>query len=169
MRKLLNKGFTLISRACKGSSNAFKGGFTLIELLVVIAIVGILMAVVIIGINPIDKINQANDSKVMSDVGTVGSALEAYATLNTGSYPDNTDKVSGLVASGDLKLAPVAATGYTYTYTALPVACTTAGKTCTSACYSGTLKAAKYTATPFWKYATSATTGGTALATATGC
>ena len=50
-------------------------GFTLIELLVVIAILAIIMAVVIVGINPADKINAANDSKVMSDVAAVGSAL----------------------------------------------------------------------------------------------
>lgn len=62
-------------------------GFTLIELLVVIAVLGILAAVVLVAINPQARIQDARNSGVKSDIGQIGSALEAYFTENNGSYP----------------------------------------------------------------------------------
>lgn len=61
-------------------------GFTLIELLVVIAIIGILAAVVLIAINPAERIAEANDSKTKSNIGQVATAVESCYTANAGSY-----------------------------------------------------------------------------------
>jgi prepilin-type N-terminal cleavage/methylation domain-containing protein len=52
-------------------------GFTLIELLVVIAIIGILAAIVLIGINPGARLNDASVAAAKSDVATLATVVEA--------------------------------------------------------------------------------------------
>lgn len=62
-------------------------GFTLIELLVVIAIIGILAAVVLIAINPAERIREARDSGAKSDVTAVSNAVEScYTQLAQNNY-----------------------------------------------------------------------------------
>lgn len=78
-------------------------GFTLIELLVVIAVLGILAAVVLVAINPTARIQDARNSGVRSDIGQVGTAIEAYFTENNGSYPA---ALSNLTADDQLKQLP---------------------------------------------------------------
>jgi len=82
-------------------------GFTLIELLIVIAIVGILSAAVLIGINPVKKINQAKDSQTKSDIAQIASAMQAYytqkGTIGAACYPI---KVKALVDEGEMKTEP---------------------------------------------------------------
>lgn len=131
-------------------------GFTLIELLIVIAILGILAAGILVAVDPIDKISQANDSKVQNDVSGAGRASEAYATVNNGFYPDNLAK---LVAAGELKRVPVPPTGYvpaTYGFVTVPASCT-AGVDCTSVVITGTLKSKKFTSVgnSVWRYESS--------------
>ena len=91
-----------------------KKGFTLIELLITIAIIGILSAAVLVGLNPAQKIKQANDAKVKSDVGQVATALQAYYT-SKGYFPltGTTAMNSALTTSGDLGTA-LSTTTYTY-------------------------------------------------------
>ena len=52
-------------------------GFTLIELLIVVAIIGIIAAIAIP--NLLNAINRARQKRSMSDMRTVGTAIEAYA------------------------------------------------------------------------------------------
>jgi type IV pilus assembly protein PilA len=79
-------------------------GFTLIELLVVIAIIGILAAVVLVAINPAQRIAEANDSKVKSNIGQVATALEACYTANAGTYASGIcDTTAHLATKGFLK------------------------------------------------------------------
>ncbi len=111
-------------------------GFTLIELLIVIAILGILAAATMVGIDPIDKINLANDSKVQKDVGFIANAMESYAVQNAGVYAA-TQAV--LVTSGDLKVALNPPTGYAYN-----VSGGASGKV------DSTLKAKKYATMTFY-------------------
>jgi prepilin-type N-terminal cleavage/methylation domain-containing protein len=120
-------------------------GFTLIELLIVIAILGIIMAAVVAGIDPVDKINAANDAKVQADIGAIGTAFEANATGNNGTYAANQ---AALQTSGDLKVVLTPPTGYcggAYTVGA-------GGVSQYSSC---TLKSKKYTATPLWVWCSS--------------
>lgn len=85
-------------------------GFTLIELLVVIAVLGILAAVVLVAINPQARIQDARNSGVRSDIGQIGSALEAYFTENNGAYPTSTD-MAELTTDEQLKNIPAAPSG----------------------------------------------------------
>ena len=129
-------------------------GFTLIELLVVIAILGILAAGILVAIDPLDKINAANDTQVQNDVSGSGRASEAYAIAHGGYYPA---ALSDLLTTGELKRVPAAPAGYTaYAVANTPVGCT-GGTTCTAIVISGQLKAKKFTSvgTPFWRYESS--------------
>lgn len=131
-------------------------GFTLIELLIVIAILGILAAGILVAIDPIDKINQANDAKVQNDVSAMGRSAEAYATLHNGFYPA---VLNDLVTSGELKRAPTAPSGYDpYVFIGKNDGCT-AGIDCTYVIISGQLKSKRHQElvnnnppTPFWNY-----------------
>ena len=128
-------------------------GFTLIELLVVIAILGIIMAAVVAGIDPVDKINAANDAKVQADIGAIGTAFEANVVMNGGLYALTQAE---LVTDGDLKIPltpPATYCGGSYTVGAGGatqfVSCYTAGPPASG------LKSKKYLATPKWIWCSS--------------
>ena len=56
-------------------------GFTLIELLIVVAIIGIIAAVAIP--NLLNAVDKGKQKRTMSDIRTIGSAVEAYAVDNS--------------------------------------------------------------------------------------
>jgi len=85
-------------------------GFTLIELLIAIGIIGIMASVVLVGIDPLDKINAANDSKVQRDINAIANAMESYAATHDGTYAANQSPT--LTNSGDLKVVINPPTGY---------------------------------------------------------
>lgn len=135
-------------------------GFTLIELLIVIAIIGVLATAVLIGIDPIDKINAANDSNAQRIITNLADAIEAAAIGNNGDYGfcDATCTGAGtsscgnvsclqaaLVATGNLKVALTPTAGYVLTGSS------TAGSS-GSANLHITLKSKKFSATPFWSW-----------------
>lgn len=66
---------------------AVAGGFTLIELLVVIGILGILLAIVLIAINPAAQFAQANNTARSNDVNTILNAVHQFAADNKGTLP----------------------------------------------------------------------------------
>jgi type IV pilus assembly protein PilA len=63
-------------------------GFTLIELLVVILIIAILSAIAIPAF--LSQRSKADDSAAKTQVGTMQTAMETYATENKGSYKEAT-------------------------------------------------------------------------------
>lgn len=85
-----------------------KKGFTLIELLVVIAIIGVMMAAVIVSINPTKRLQDARDSNKKQVVATVASAAEACIVKNVG-VNTTCDTVAELVTDGYLKQDPTGA------------------------------------------------------------
>ncbi len=120
----------------------------MVELLIVIAVMGVLAGAVLVSINPADKIAQANDAKVQSDISQVATGVATYVA-EKGYYPVNTAAFAG--AGLQIESYPAAPSGYTaYSYVPAPAACT--GVTCTSAVVTGQLKAAKFTATPFQRW-----------------
>ena len=90
-----------------------KKGFTLIELLITIAIIGVLSAAVLIGLNPAQKIAQANDSKVKSDVGQVATAVQTYYTAYQVYPVTGSAGITALVSTSELRVAPSTAITYT--------------------------------------------------------
>lgn len=64
-----------------------KRGFTLIELLVVIGILAVLLAIVLVAINPARQFAQANDTKRSADVNAILNAIHQYAVDNGGQPP----------------------------------------------------------------------------------
>lgn len=61
-------------------------GFSLIELLVAIAVIGIIAGVILVVINPAQKIAQARDATRKSDMAQIRTALETYFASH-GEYP----------------------------------------------------------------------------------
>jgi len=53
-----------------------KNGFTLVELLVVVAILGILMAAVVLAINPMEIMKKGRDSTRLSDMDSLRKAID---------------------------------------------------------------------------------------------
>lgn len=64
-----------------------RAGFTLIELLVVIGILAILLAIVLIAINPARQFEQANNTQRSSDVNAILNAVHQYMAENAGTPP----------------------------------------------------------------------------------
>lgn len=62
-------------------------GFTLIELLVVIAIISILGTVVLVAINPTDRLDEARDSERRSDLAQMRNSLMAWSTSHNSNFP----------------------------------------------------------------------------------
>ncbi len=63
------------------------GGFTLIELLVVIGILTILLAIVLVAINPARQFSQANNTQRRSDISAILNGIHQYAADNSGALP----------------------------------------------------------------------------------
>ena len=98
-------------------------GFTLIELLIVIAIVGVLAAIVLVALDPAEKLRQARDSGRKSDIGQLATAMEAYYTAAaTSGYPTLGSSgcpgaLSNLVTvSSDIRKLPMDPEGGNYCY-----------------------------------------------------
>lgn len=129
-------------------------GFTLVELLVVIAVVGILMAAVVVAINPAKKLAQARDSNRKTSIGQLVTALASFYT-QTASYPA---ALADLVTNGELKSIPQTPTGASFSYAPNPGGCTTAAKTCLNAAIYDTYEqpaTACASGNPYWGWTSS--------------
>ncbi len=76
-------------------------GFTLIELLVVIGILAVLLAIVLIAINPARQFAQANDTKRRNDSLQILNAVWQYAADNNGTLPTDIDETLQEVSSAE--------------------------------------------------------------------
>lgn len=77
-----------------------RSGFTLIELLVVIGILAVLLAIVLIAINPARQFSQANNTQRRNDVTTILNAVHQYAADNKGALPTGITATATDVGSG---------------------------------------------------------------------
>lgn len=99
------------------SHSAFKksSGFTLIELLIVIAIIGVLAAVLLAVINPLEQLARGRDGGRLSTVRQLGNAAQGYFTSNN-VYPTVNDTwITTLVTAGEVQTAPTNPGGPGYT------------------------------------------------------
>jgi len=71
-------------------------GFTLIELLIVVAIIGIIAAIAIP--NLLNAINRSRQKRSMSDIRTIGTAIEAYA-VDWSFYPTQTQNTVSQIST----------------------------------------------------------------------
>lgn len=122
-------------------------GFTLIELLVVIAIIGVLAAVLVAVIDPLDKIRASADVGVINTITQAGRGNDNFAAGNSNGYIGTSAEFATL---GETKSTPTQPTGYTFGYFASTTAttnaaCTTALQNCTSALWFTSLVSKKYT------------------------
>lgn len=89
-------------------------GFTLIELLIVIAVIGVLAAVVITVLNPLEQLAKSRDVGRTNSVSQLGKAIELYYLANNAyppavswqyylTPPGTTGTPVGVVGTGDIK------------------------------------------------------------------
>jgi prepilin-type N-terminal cleavage/methylation domain-containing protein len=83
-------------------------GFTLVELLIVIGILGVLLAIVLIAINPQQQFKEANNTARKADVNAILNAITSYAADNEGQLPagiTSTDKtITATVGASNIDL-----------------------------------------------------------------
>ncbi|HDZ08711.1 type II secretion system major pseudopilin GspG [Pseudohongiella sp.] len=76
------------SYQCMAQTAVRQRGFTIIELLIVMAILG--MLAVMVAPNLFNQADSARRDAVLSQISSLGSALDAYR-LDIGQYPDSLD------------------------------------------------------------------------------
>lgn len=95
-----------------------KRGFTLIELLVVIGILAVLLAIVLIAINPARQFSQANNTKRSSDVNAILNGIHQYAADNRGTLPTGITTTAQTISDTGANICSALVTTY---LAALPV------------------------------------------------
>lgn len=81
-------------------------GFTLIELLIVIAVIGVLAAVVLVAINPLEQIARARDAGRKSAAGQLAKAVQAFYTSRQAVYPVVATWNTDIVTAGEIQAFP---------------------------------------------------------------
>ena len=100
------------SSVSKFLSARSRAGFTLIELLVVMAILAVLMALVLVAVNPARQTQQANNTKRRTDVNTIVNGVNQYAADNK-ALPSGISTTIQLIGTGGGTCSIVACGGET--------------------------------------------------------
>jgi prepilin-type N-terminal cleavage/methylation domain-containing protein len=88
--------------------HVFQEAFTLVEVLVSIAVLAIIVAIVIVSVNPVKRINAAKDTTTKTDVGQIVNALQRhYSNTEKYTYPQKLEELQG----NELKTVPKQQTG----------------------------------------------------------
>ncbi len=109
-------------------------GFTLIELLIVIAVLGVLAAVVLVAINPLEQLARGRDAGRKSTASQLKNSVLAFFTARNGGFPaDDATWIGNLVTAGEMNVIP-ALIAYAGGGPAAGI-CTPAGKQQRNYCY----------------------------------
>lgn len=79
-------------------------GFTLIELLVVIGVLTVLLAIVLIAVNPARQFSLANNTQRRSDVNAILNAVHQYAADHKGNLPANVTTQEKTICKGNVNV-----------------------------------------------------------------
>lgn len=75
-------------------------GFTMVELMVVIGTIAILVAIVLVAVNPGRQFANARDTQRRSDLYSITNAVYEYVTENKGIFPTNFPETSTCIGTG---------------------------------------------------------------------
>lgn len=75
-------------------------GFTLIEILLVIGIIAVLATVVVVALDPATRFKDARDSRRLSDIQSILSAVQQYIVDNKGALPSGLDTTERQIGTG---------------------------------------------------------------------
>src|ERR1051326_4386643 len=89
-------------------------GFTLVELLVVIAIIGVLATLVLLQLGTARA--RARDTKRITDINQIRTAVESYFEDNGGTYPTTIDQTTLGKYLTKVPVDPLTAQPYGYAY-----------------------------------------------------
>ncbi|MFA9262620.1 MAG: type II secretion system protein [Undibacterium sp.] len=82
-----------------------KKGFTLPEVLIVIGILAILAVIVIVAVDPVARFENAHNSRRLSDIQAITSALHQYVIDHKGVFPDGLDGTERQIGTGTVGCA----------------------------------------------------------------
>ncbi len=68
--------------------------FTLLELLLVIAIIAVLAGIIMVALNPADRLREANQTKYLSNANDIEKAFNSYVVDNGGNLPNSFTNLS---------------------------------------------------------------------------
>lgn len=74
-------------------------GFTLLEILLVIGIIAVLATVVMVSLDPAKRFQDARDSRRLSDIESILSAVHQYIVDNQGELPAGVDTTEREISS----------------------------------------------------------------------
>lgn len=83
------------------SARSRQRGFTLLEILLVIGIIAVLATVVIVSLDPATRFRDARDSRRLSDIQSILSAVHQYIVDNRGTLPSGIDTTEREIATSD--------------------------------------------------------------------
>jgi type IV pilus assembly protein PilA len=91
-------------------------GFTLVELLIVMGILAVLLAIVLIAVNPQEQFRKANNTARKADVNAILNAIGSYAAANDGQLPAGITSTAKPITSaggvGDIDLCTTLVPNY---------------------------------------------------------
>jgi prepilin-type N-terminal cleavage/methylation domain-containing protein len=91
----------------KNKKNIFSGktGFTLLEILLVIGIIAVLAAVIVVSLDPARRFEEARNSRRLSDIQSILSAVQQYTVDNNGTLPDGISDVETQIGAANVNCA----------------------------------------------------------------
>jgi prepilin-type N-terminal cleavage/methylation domain-containing protein len=82
-----------------------KKGFTLLEILLVIGIIATLAVIIIVALDPGKRFEDARNSRRLSDIQSILSAVQQYMVDNQGALPDGISETETQIGASNINCA----------------------------------------------------------------